>query len=296
MEITELYVYPLKGAAGIRLRQARLDAFGIEHDRRWMIVDDDGVFVTQRNEPALALVHASLEADSLDAGPLDAGCREAGSPNAASLVLRSEAAGELRVTPPSPDAVREHVRVWDEVVAAVDAGPAAREFVSAHLGRGARLFHMPVTTHRQVALEHAREGDRVSFADGFPLLLITRESLDALNRRLPAPVPMNRFRPNVVVAGASPHAEDTWRTILLGTVACDVVKPCARCAVTTVDQRTGTAGAEPLRTLAGYRRWDGRTWFGQNVIHRGEGVLSVGDSVVVTVAGDARPPLAPVVA
>jgi uncharacterized protein len=154
--------------------------------------------------------------------------------------------------------------------------------VSAHLDTDARLLFMPDTTMRQADLAYAEPGDRVSFADGFPLLLITQQSLDELNRRLTEPLSMLRFRPNVVVHGAAvPHEEDSWRSIRLGSVPCDVVKPCARCAVTTIDQATGIAGKEPLRTLAEYRRWDGKVWFGQNVVHRDTGMLRVGDEVEV---------------
>jgi uncharacterized protein len=272
MQISELYIYPVKGAAGIPVEEAELDSFGALHDRRWMIVRADGEFVTQRNHPALALLRTALEPDA--------------------LVLRSQNAGETRLPLSPPGGGHARVRVWDDVVDAVDAGAEAASFVSSHLGAAARLYHMPVDAVRQVDLSYARPGDRVGFADGFPLLLITQRSLDELNRRLREPLPMLRFRPNVVVAGAdSPHAEDSWRRIRLGSVACDVVKPCARCTVTTIDQATGVSGSEPLTTLATYRRWDGKVWFGQNVLHRGGGRLQVGDPVEVVERGAARPPL-----
>jgi uncharacterized protein len=274
MHVSELHIHPVKGAAGIAVDAVELDGFGPRHDRRWMIVAADGEFVTQRNHPTLALLQTALEPDA--------------------LVLRSRGAGEVRLALEPPEGAREEtVRVWDDDVAATDCGDAAAAFVSAHLDVPARLVYMPATTLRQADLDYARPGDRVSFADGFPLLLITQQSLDELNRRLPEPIPMLRFRPNVVVDGAArPHEEDEWRTILLGTVSCDVVKPCARCAVTTVDQSTGAGGPEPLRTLAEYRRWKGKVWFGQNVLHRGTGVLRVGDAVEVVGIGEPRPPIA----
>jgi uncharacterized protein len=272
-KVTELYVYPVKGAAPIPLRVAALDAFGIEHDRRWMVVDDAGRFITQRNAPELALLQVELEPDT--------------------LVLRSYRAGEFRLPlqPTAPPAPPERVRVWEDEVDATGTGRAAAEFVSTHLGFAARLLYMPDTTLRQADRAYAQPGDRVSFADGFPLLLTTQASLDALDQRLEHPVPMLRFRPNIVVAGTSPHAEDTWRRIRIGEVECDVVKPCARCVVTTIDPATATPGAEPLRTLATYRRWDGKVWFGQNVIHRAGTVIMLGDAVVVRETGPAQPPL-----
>lgn len=277
MRISELTVYPVKGCAGVPLAEAELDEFGVRHDRRWMVVRPDGDFVTQRSTPSLALLGTALEAYA--------------------LVLRSTAAGEVRVplAGPGPDAPTRQVHIWNDVVEAVDAGDEAAAFVQRHLGpdgAGVRLVYMPGSTLRQVSPEHARPGDRVSFADGFPLLVVAQQSLDELNRRLDEPVPMHRFRPNVVVDGApSPHDEDGWRRIRLGSVPCDVVKPCARCVVTTVDQATAAVGREPLRTLAEYRRWDGLVWFAQNVIHRATGSVAIGDDVVVLERGDPRPPL-----
>jgi uncharacterized protein len=274
MRITELYVHPLKGAAPVPVDAAALDAFGLQYDRRWMIVDAAGEFLTQRNQPLLALLGTGLEPDA--------------------LVLRSQRAGEARL-PLRPEAGPGlRVRVWDDEVDAIDAGEVAAAFISAHLGTAARVVHMPDTSVRQVDPDYAEPGDRVGFADAFPLLVITQESLDELNHRLAEPVPMLRFRPNIVVAGSAPHAEDEWRRIRLGTVSCDVVKPCARCAVTTIDAATATSGPEPLRTLATYRRWNGKVWFGQNVLHRGGGVLHIGDRVEVLETGAPRPPSAAV--
>jgi uncharacterized protein len=268
MRITGLYVYPVKGAGGISLDSAQLDAFGIEHDRRWMVVDEAGEFVTQRNCPELALLATTLEPDA--------------------LVLCSTRAGELRLPLESRGAQRR-VRIWNDVVAADDIGETAASFISEHVGRAARLLFMPDTTLRQADLDFAHEGDRVSFADGFPMLLISQAALDTLNERLPEPVSMLRFRPNVVVGGAAAHEEDTWRSIQLGAMRCDVVKPCARCLVPTIDPVTARAGKEPLRTLARYRTSQGKVWFGQNLIHRGRGVLQVGDAVRVLERGAARP-------
>jgi uncharacterized protein len=271
MRVTELYIYPIKGTAAVRAAAWRLDAFGLQHDRRWMVIDSGGRFVTQRDHPALALLGTAVEDES--------------------LVLRSARGGVVRLPlrPESGELLR--VSVWGDPVDAVDTGDAAASLLEAHLGFAARLVHMPDTTLRQVDTDYGRAGDRVSFADGFPLLLITQESLDAVNGRLEEPIPMLRFRPNIVVAGAAPHAEDAWRRIRVGTVACDVVKGCARCVVTTIDPATATAGREPLRTLATYRRWDGKVWFGQNVIHRGTGTIRVGDAVTVLEAGEPHPPI-----
>jgi uncharacterized protein len=272
MHISELHVFPVKGARGLSPAQARLDACGLEHDRRWMVVDTAGTFVTPREVARLALVETALETDA--------------------LVLRSAVGGVARVPLEQETGDEVEVVVWHDRVPALDAGGEAAELLTRHLGFEARLVRMPASTHRQVSLEYGAAGDRVSFADAFPLLIISQAALDELNRRLAEPVPMLRFRPNVVVAGARPHEEDEWRRVRLGAVACDVVKPCGRCVVTTLDLTTAEGGKEPLRTLAGYRKWESNVWFGQNAIHRATGTLRVGDEVNVLERGAARPPVA----
>ncbi|CAN5770713.1 MOSC domain-containing protein [soil metagenome] len=272
MQVTDLFVYPLKGAAPVRLTAASLDAFGIRHDRRWMVIDEAGRFVTAREQPCLLQIETTFDGDV--------------------PVLSSSRAGELRLeSDAAAQSVVTRVRVWQDTVDAIDQGDAASAFITRHLGFDARMVHMPDSTLRQADRACAEEGDRVSFADGFPLLLIGQASLDELNARLAVPVPMQRFRPNVVVAGAPAHDEDAWRRIRIGAVECDVVKGCARCVVTTIDPATAIAAKEPLRTLATYRHAEGQVWFGQNLIHRGTGAVRVGDTVSVLARGEPRPAL-----
>lgn len=267
LRVAGLFVYPLKSAAGIALERATLDAFGIRHDRRWMVTAPDGTFVTQRDEPRLALVRTALEPDALR--------------------LDADGAGTLRL-PLDPAGARREVRVWDDDTEGVDAGDAAAAWISAAIRRSARILFMPDDVVRPVDRRFASGSERVSFADGFPLLLLTQASLDELNRRLPEPLPMNRFRPNLVIDGAdAPHAEDRWSRLRAGAIELDVVKPCARCVTTTIDQATAVAGREPLRTLATYRRDGSKVMFGQNVIHRSAGILTLGDPVTVLSASDA---------
>jgi uncharacterized protein YcbX len=150
---------------------------------------------------------------------------------------------------------------------------------------------MPPDTVRPVDVDHAGPGHRVGFADGYPLLLLSEGSLDELNRRLEAPLPMDRFRPNVVVDGCGPHAEDRWRRLRVGDVEMRVVKPCSRCSITTVDQATAARGPEPLATLADYRLAGGKVLFGQNLVHESRGTLRVGDVVEVLESGRPVPDL-----
>lgn len=265
--LEEIVVYPVKGAAGDSVTEARVDDFGLHLDRRWMLVDGEGIFLSQRNHPRLALLRPRLRDGS--------------------LVLEAPELEPLAL-PMVPEGPASAVRVWDSTVEAVEVDGGAGEWIEAFLGQPARLVFMPESTLRPVDEGYA-EGARVSFADAFPFLLLSRESLEELNRRLDRPVPMNRFRPNLVVRGEGAHAEDAWRRIRIGEVGFDVVKPCARCAVTTVDQESGRRGVEPLRTLARYRKHDGKTWFGQNLVQRGRGILRVGDPVQVVERGESCP-------
>jgi uncharacterized protein YcbX len=177
----------------------------------------------------------------------------------------------------------EIVRIWNSEVAARRAGAAADAWITRFLGMPARLFHMDEACLRAVDPDHSQPGDIVSFADGFPLLLISQSALDDLNARLARPVPILRFRPNLVVAGTAAHAEDEWKRVRIGDIEFDVVKRCIRCVLTTVDFERGEfdPDGEPLRTLLDYRRTCEGVSFGQNLIPRGRGTLRVGDRVEV---------------
>ena len=178
------------------------------------------------------------------------------------------------------------VQVWDDVCTGWLVDSAADRWFSGFLGAEVRLAWMPPVTVRPADPQFVSRLTRVSFADGFPFLLIGSGSLEDLNGRLATPLPMNRFRPNLVVSGAPPFAEDGWRRIRIGSIEFELVKPCARCMVTTLDQETGMKGQEPLRTLATYRRVNGEVMFGQNAVHLGQGKLRAGENVEVLASGD----------
>ncbi len=258
--ISQLWIYPVKGCRGSSLAHARLGWAGLVGDREWMIVDADGRFLSQRTHPRLALVAPRLEDDR--------------------LVLTAPGLADLEV---SPDALgpRPPVTVWRDTVAAVSAGIRARTWLAEWLDVPCDLVRMAQGVHRPVDPRYADPDDEVSFADGFPVLLISQGSLDELNRRLEEPLPMNRFRPNLVVSGCPPFAEDGWSALEIGEVRLRIAKPCARCIVTTVDQTTGVRGREPLVTLARFRSRDGKLLFGQNLVPERTGDLRVGDPVRV---------------
>ena len=252
MHLNGLFVYPIKSCAGLAVDAWDLDERGLVGDRSYMVVDERGDFLTQREAPQLATV-----------------CPELGE--------------RLRVTTPSgsaladPGPVRE-VSVWQHTGPALDCGDEVAEVLTSHLGRHCRLVALSPQHERPTSIGSGMVG----FADGYPLLVATEASLSDLNARMPSPLPMNRFRPNLVVTGSSAFDEDHWLSIEIGDVAMDLVKPCARCAITRVDQTTGVRGdGEPLRTLGTFRKAKGGVMFGWHVIHRSLGTLRVGDEVRV---------------
>ncbi len=265
--LSALNLFPLKSGAPLPLNEAVVEARGLAGDRRWMVVDADGRFVTGRQLARLPLVCAR---------PCDAG-----------LQLDAPGMPTLQVTTPPAGAARVATAVWGAAVDPLLADAQANAWLSRFLGGDYRLVHMDDACVRRVKAKYdgryGRDEDVVSLADGFPLLLISQAALDQLNGRLATPVPMLRFRPNLVVAGTAAHAEDGWTRVRIGAIDFDVVKPCTRCVFTTVDFERGERdpSGEPLRTLTTYRRTPDGVTFGQNLIPRGTGTLRVGDPLEV---------------
>lgn len=272
IRITGLFIYPVKGCGGYRLDACRVVPGGLESDRRYMIVDETGRMVTRREEARLAefALAPSVSGFSVRARPADEEPLE--------LPEKWEDA-------PEEFSASIECSVWSDKPLAQVHKEGTRWFSQA-LRRAVRLVYLPDESLRQVNPARAALGDVVSFADGYPILLTSESSLADLNSRLPAPIGMERFRPNVVVNGASSFAEDEWAALTLGTIPCVVPKLCDRCVVTTIGEGTGEKGKEPLKTLASFRRWDGAVWFGANVIPKAAGILRVGEAVSV---GESRP-------
>ncbi len=258
-----LFIYPIKSARGIVLRESVLTPRGLAFDRRFMIVDADGLFLTQRQLPVMARIVTSIHEQ-------------------ASLRVSFDDLDPIEV-PLTPQAGTPcEVRVFQDRVLALDLGPQPAAFFTRALGRPTRLVYMPDETRRAVNRQYAEEHDVVSFADGFPYLLANPASLAELNTRLSEPVGMNRFRPNLVVSGAPAFAEDGWKRLRIGEALFEVRKPCTRCAIITTDQDTGErASKQPLTTLAAFHSWQGKAAFAQNLLCRSTGTLRLGDSVVV---------------
>jgi uncharacterized protein YcbX len=268
-ELRSIHVHPVKALRGFSPREALVEPWGLAGDRRWALIDDGGKVVTQREHPRLALAAAEL----LPGG---------------GIRLSAPGREPLTVPVPEPDATVS-MEIFGTKVDAVPARDAAHSWCGDDLGLGVRLVHMDdPATRRPVDPEYALPGETVGFADGYPLLLTSEASLDALNSLVAqgdhaaeGPLPMNRFRPNVVVAGTEAWAEDDWSEVTIGEVSFRVAKKCGRCVVTTTDQATAERGREPLRTLARHRRIGGKLVFGQNLVPRSTGTIRVGDPVRV---------------
>lgn len=272
LRVCALFRYPVKSLAGAACSQAAVEPWGLAGDRRWMLTTPEGVQLTQREHPRLALVsaeprpHGGIRVAAPGRRPLDVVAPTAGGAAVATTV----------------------VRVFGSEAEAVPGGPEARDWFAEHLGADVELVYMRAPERSRPLPAEYGAGRTVSFADAFPLLLTSVSSLHALNSLIAqgdhpgeGPLPMDRFRPSVVVEGAAPWAEDGWRRVRIGDVVCTVAKSCGRCVVTTVDQATARSGREPLRTLARHRRSGDQLNFGRYLIPEHTGRVRSGDSVEV---------------
>ena len=261
--LTQISIYPIKSCAGIQLSMGEVRDRGFVQDRRWMLVDDDGLFISQRNTPRLGQLLVSQKDNGLQ------------------VSYAGQDHLELELHPASH--IRQQTQIWGDRVEGMWLSTEYDEWFSRVLGKSVHLIHMSADVKRPLVKERLPQ-DRsfeVSFADGYPYLLTTQNSLDDLNARLNQPIPMDRFRPNLVISGFPPFSEDHWKHIQIGAIEFLVVKPCARCLVTTMDQKTGIASREPLRTLATFRKQNGHVMFGMNLVALNAGSLSLNDPVTI---------------
>ncbi|MGH7594020.1 MAG: MOSC domain-containing protein [Gemmatimonadales bacterium] len=263
MKIAALNIYPIKGCRGVGLKTSVVDRLGLVDDRRLMLVDNDSRFISQREMPRLATLRPAL----------DHGVLTVRAPGIEPIQLQVDADGSTRA-----------VAVWgNHGILASDQGDEAARWFSGAIGESCRLVYFGPQARNRVDPEYSPRPDaETAFTDGYPIMAVVQESLDDLNTRLSDPVPMERFRPSIVVSGAAAWSEDNWTTIEFGSLRCDVVKPCARCVVTATDQVSGARHPrqEPLRTLAGFRTIPGTgAIFGQNIVPQSTGTVRVGDEV-----------------
>ena len=268
MRVADIRIYPVKGCRGRSFDEAFVEPCGLSGDRRWMVVDPAGKFITQRTHPRMALVKASATGTG--------------------LLIEAPGQAALEVAFPPADAQTLDVTVWRDTVPARVAAPEAAALLATAIGEACRLVWLHDPSVRTTDPAYAPAGSTVNFADSFPLLLASSSSLDVLNGWLPSPIPIARFRPNLVVEGAWAWDEDCWRRIRIGEVVFLVAKPCERCIVTTIDQETGERPdkTEPLRTLGRYRKdASGGVMFGQNLVPETVGTVRIGDALEVLEMG-----------
>ena len=269
LQLSEIWIYPVKSLGGISLSTAQVTHRGLEHDRRWMLVDEQGVFLSQRTTPELSLFKTEIVSNHL-------------------IISHAEKAIDaikisLETTKKGPkDCIK--VVVWDDIIEAYEVDAAFSNWFSVILKQAVRLVYMPDQSHRQVEAQFAiTTNDINSFSDGFPFLIIGQSSLEDLNSRLKEAIPMKRFRPNFVFTGGEKYEEETWSEFTIGNLSFHGVKPCGRCVMITVDPDQGiVAGKEPLLTLSKYKRAGNNVIFGQNLIASAEGVVQVNDVILVS--------------
>lgn len=260
--LTQINIYPVKSLGGISLQSSLFEERGLQYDRRWMLVDEYNQFITQRSYPQMALLQPEVKENLL-------------------IINHKQNKYTPLTIPLSPYNEEEiNVQVWKDNVPAIKYSRDVSEWFTKTIDIKCNLVYMPNTTKRNVSPEYA-DNHVVSFADGYPFLIIGEESLADLNNLLKDPLPMNRFRPNLVFSGGYPFDEDKWDRFLIRGVEFRTAKPCSRCAITTIDQDTTNKNNEPLQTLAKYRKVNGKVIFGMNLVSEGMGKLKIGDKISI---------------
>lgn len=269
--LSAITLYPIKSLAGISVNAWPLTTTGLQYDRKWMLIDREGQFLSQRRLPKMALVKTAIKAAELVVS----------APDMADL--------HLSLTPTGNEFINS--TIWRDQCEALHISAQADAWFSAFLQQDCRLVYQADELNRKVDPQYSLDTDRTAFSDGFPLLLIAEASLAALNQDLAMALPMTRFRPNLVVSGCSAYAEDSWREITIGDIGFRLPKPCSRCGITTLDPETAVAGKEPLTTLNRTRKWQNNVYFGQNALHDQTGILTVGDTLMIKSTGANQPPI-----
>ena len=263
LEVSELFIYPIKSLGGFSVPAATVTDRGFLYDRRWMLVDSSNVFLTQREFPQMALLQVGI------------------SGNIVTVHHKLKHNEEISFSTSKHSTQSSIIQVWNDQCDAFSVDPRLDEWFSSMLSFSCRLVYMPDSSKRKVDTHYAFNDEITSFSDGYPFLLIGQSSLDDLNARLAEPLPINRFRPNIVFTGGEAFDEDRMRHFSINGIQFFGVKPCARCAIPTTNQDNAFRGKEPLKTLATYRQWNNNIYFGQNLLHKGEGQIRVGDTISI---------------
>jgi uncharacterized protein YcbX len=256
LKLSEIFIYPIKSLGGISVDSAFAGERGLKHDRRYLLVDENNIFITQRDFSQLALLKLSINENGFE-------------------VLNTTDNSHIVIPFESDSKENVSVMIWDDVCNALLVSRDTDDWFSNAINKKCSLVFMPDDEKRIVEKKYINEEHIVSFADAYPYLIIGQSSLDDLNTKLESSIPMNRFRPNLVFTGGKPYEEDNWRDFSLGNVKFKVVKPCARCVITTTDQTTAQRTVEPLKTLSEYRSINNKVMFGMNLVCNKSGVISV---------------------
>jgi uncharacterized protein YcbX len=269
--LSDIFIYPVKSLAGIRVSAWDVVETGLKYDRQWMLIDEDGQFLSQRRLPKMALIQTRLTDSDLILS----------APNVADfhLPLKSKGGAIIQST------------VWKDCCDAQHVSIDSDNWFSDVLEMPCQLVYLPTETKRGVDLDYANDADRVAFSDGFPFLIVSENSLNALNAELENPIEMARFRPNLVISGCEAYAEDCWREIRIGEIDFRLPKPCSRCSVPGINPQTAEVTKEPLTTLSRLRKWQNKIYFGQNALHNSVGLLKIGQCVEIKISGEKQPPI-----
>ncbi|KAH0451177.1 hypothetical protein IEQ34_018476 [Dendrobium chrysotoxum] len=243
--VTSIFIYPIKSCRGISVPQAPITSTGFRWDRQWMVVNSNGRALTQRVEPKLALVEPELPPDALDVNWIPS--------DSSYMVLRAPDMDPLKVCLTRACNVVDGISVWEWVGSALDVGDEASKWFTKYLGKPSRLVRFDTSSQSRFVDPDYAQGYTAMFSDGFPYLVISQGSLDLLNELLKEPLPINRFRPNILVDGCAPFSEDLWKVTKLNNIAFHGVKLCSRCKVPTINQESGIVGTEPTETLMKFR-------------------------------------------
>ncbi len=261
--LAQIFIYPIKSLGGIELKSWQVEMRGFKYDRRWMLVDENNKFISQRTCPSMSLLNVNLNDEGLKVYQIN------------------DERNSITIPYEPPDKYASKVEIWDDYVDAVHLSNNYDEWFSRALNYKCKLVQMNDKSVRLVDKKYSPGQSIVSFADAFPFLILGEASLNLLNNKLNQKTPVNRFRPNLVFAGGDAHDEDKWKTIRINQIRFSVVKPCSRCVITTIDQNTGEKSEEPLRTLSKYRKIGNKVMFGQNLIHDSGGVIETGQEITV---------------
>ena len=260
--LSEIFVYPVKSLGGISVNSAFAGERGLKYDRRFLLVDENGVFITQRDFSQLALLKLSFIENGFN-------------------ILNTKDNSHTLIPFESDSKEVINVTIWDDVCNALRVNKDLDNWFSKAISKNCSLVYMPDYEKRIVEKKYIDEDHIVSFADAYPYLIIGQSSLDDLNTRLDRPIPMNRFRPNFVFTGGKPYEEDVWKDFRIGNAEFKAVKPCARCVITTTNQDTAERNVEPLKTLSKYRNVNNKVMFGMNVVCNQRGNISVGEKIIL---------------